>query len=70
LEEANTISSKKLARILRKNQLKEKRKRLADKLKNQEKLTSDEFSLIYDSIWQKGPKVKYQNPDKWIDAFE
>jgi len=70
LEEGNTISSKKLVRILRKKQTKEKQKRLSNKLQKQEKLSSDEFWLIYDSIWQKGPQVKYQNPDKWIDPVE
>ena len=69
LEEANNISSKNIVRLLRKKQLKQKKKIIADKLKNQKKLTSDEFKLIYDSIWQKGPQVKYQNPERWIDTI-
>jgi hypothetical protein len=62
LEEANTVSNKK--------QSKETQKRLANKLKKQEKLTGDEFWQIYDAIWQKGPQIRYQNPDKWIDTVE
>jgi len=67
-EGGNAISSKILVRILGKKQTKGNQKRLINKLKKQQKLTNDEFWLIYDSIWQKGPQVKYQNPDKWIDT--
>jgi len=28
-------------------------------------LSSKEFIEQYDRIWQKGPHVKYQNPDAW-----
>ena len=55
------VFSKKLAEILKpKGKLKEDKKQIVDKLRKQQKLTSDEFWRVYDSIWQKGPEVKYQ----------
>ena len=54
--------------ILRqKSKLKKEQDIVVNKLKEQKKLTSEEFWSVYNSIWQEGPEVKYQNPDKWID---
>jgi hypothetical protein len=65
------IFSKRLAEILRKKgKLGEDKKRIVDKLREQKKLGGDEFWRVYDSIWQKGPEVKYQNPQKWIDSVD
>jgi len=65
------IFSKKIAEILRKkDKLKEDRNRIVDKLRKQQKLSGDEFWQVYDSIWQKGPEVKYQNPQNWISSGE
>jgi len=30
-------------------------------------LSSDNFLERFDAIWQKGPAVRYQNPDAWIE---
>jgi hypothetical protein len=38
----------------------------AEKIKSQKKLSSQEFLKVYETIWQDGPKIKYQNPDAWI----
>jgi hypothetical protein len=64
----NIIFSKKLAKVLRKKGKLEGKKRVIDNLKRQQKLSEDEFWQVYESIWQKGPEVKYQNPHKWIDS--
>ena len=34
----------------------------AAKIENQKRLSNKEFQKVYDSIWQEGPTVKYQNP--------
>ncbi len=34
----------------------------AAKMENQKKLSSKEFSKVYETIWQNGPSIKYQNP--------
>lgn len=31
------------------------------------KMASREFLEIYDKLWKKGPTVKYQNPDGWVE---
>jgi len=70
-EGIRALSVKNLAKILRrKSRLKGEQKIIINKLKKQKKLSSDEFLLVYNSIWQKGPEVKYQNPHKWIDPVE
>ncbi|MCJ7559144.1 hypothetical protein MUO79_00820 [Candidatus Bathyarchaeota archaeon] len=30
------------------------------------RLSSDKFLECFDAMWQRGPFVKYQNPDAWI----
>lgn len=63
-------SSENLIEVLGgKKQLKDNKRRVLNKLKKQEKLTSDEFWLVYNTIWQKGPEIKYKNPDKWVDTI-
>jgi hypothetical protein len=34
----------------------------AEKIENQKRLSNKEFLKVYDSIWQAGPTIKYQNP--------
>ncbi len=29
------------------------------------RLSREEFIILFDVIWESGPKVKYQNPDRW-----
>lgn len=65
----NTISVKRLVEILRRrSKLREEEETVVNKLKEQKKLTSDEFWLVYNSIWQEGPEVKYRDPHKWING--
>jgi hypothetical protein len=68
---ANTIFSEKLVKILNKkskNQL--KKEQIGDKLRKQERLSSDEFWSVYNSIRQEGPEVKFKNPNRWMDPGE
>jgi hypothetical protein len=44
---------------------KEKRVKVKEKLRKQERLTSDEFWQVYESIRQDGPVAKYSSPEKW-----
>jgi len=37
------------------------------KKRKQKRLTSEEFLRIYEILWEEGPKVKYVNPDGWIE---
>jgi len=34
----------------------------ASKIENQKRLSNKEFQKVYESLWQAGPTVKYQNP--------
>ncbi len=34
----------------------------AAKIEKQKRLSNKEFQKVYESIWQAGPNVKYQNP--------
>ena len=34
----------------------------AAKIENQKRLSTQEILKVYETIWQEGPKVKYQNP--------
>ena len=34
----------------------------AAKIERQKRLSNKEFQKVYESIWQAGPTVKYQNP--------
>jgi hypothetical protein len=31
------------------------------------RLSSDNFLKCFDAIWKRGPIVRYQNPDAWIE---
>ena len=31
------------------------------------KMSQKEFSRFYTVIWQRGPQVRYQNPDSWFN---
>lgn len=31
------------------------------------RMKSKEFLEIYDKLWKEGPRVKYQNPDRWVE---
>jgi hypothetical protein len=31
-------------------------------IENQKRLSSEKFQKVYETIWQNGPSVKYQNP--------
>lgn len=37
------------------------------KKRKQKRLTSEEFLRIYEILWEEGPKVKYVNPDNWVE---
>jgi hypothetical protein len=37
------------------------------KKRKQNRLTSEEFLRIYEILWEEGPKVKYLNPDNWVE---
>jgi hypothetical protein len=50
--------------------LKEDRITVITKLKKRERLTHDEFWQVYESIHQKGPSVKYLNPQTWVGIHE
>ena len=39
--------------------------RAIEKIKNQKRLSSEEFLKIYDTLWKQGPELKYQSPDAW-----
>jgi hypothetical protein len=54
----------------KKSKSKLKKDQIGDKLKKRKRLSADEFWSVYDSIWQEGPEVKYQNPNKWVDPEE
>jgi hypothetical protein len=72
-EGGEAIFEEKLIRILtreRKSRLKEDRIRVVDKLRRQERLTDGEFWRVYESIWQEGPEVKYQDPQNWVRSGE
>jgi hypothetical protein len=66
---AKAIFSDKLIKILKKknNKLKKDQDGVVNKLRNQKRLSADEFWSVYNSILQKGPEVRFQNPNKWID---
>jgi hypothetical protein len=36
--------------------------RVVATIENQKRLSSEEFQKVYETIWQNGPSVKYQNP--------
>ncbi|HMK94829.1 MAG TPA: hypothetical protein VK536_05440 [Candidatus Limnocylindrales bacterium] len=40
------------------------------KIQRQERLSSEEFLKIYETLWKSGPKVKYQGPDIWRNSEE
>jgi hypothetical protein len=36
--------------------------RATEKIEKQERLSSQEFLKVYETIWQAGPTIKYENP--------
>ena len=54
----------------KKSKSKLKKDQVGDKLRKGERLSSDEFWSVYNSIRQEGPEVRFRNPNKWIDAGE
>ncbi len=45
----------------------EETNRVMTKMKQQKRLSSEEFLKVYDTIWQQGPTTKYQTPDAWAN---
>ena len=37
------------------------------KIHEEKRLSSEEFSKVYDSLWKEGPAVKYRSPDAWSE---
>jgi hypothetical protein len=37
------------------------------KKSKQKRLTSAEFLRLYELLWAEGPKVKYVNPENWVE---
>ena len=37
--------------------------RAIEKIENKERLSSQEFLKVYDTLWKEGAPIKYQNPD-------
>jgi hypothetical protein len=67
------IFREKIIQILNKKKtssLAENRIAVVTKLKKHERLTHDEFWKVYESIHQKGPSVKYINPQTWVGIDE
>jgi hypothetical protein len=42
-------------------------RKVVAKKRKQRRLTSRELLRIYEILWKEGPKVKYMNPDNWIE---
>jgi hypothetical protein len=32
------------------------------------RMSKKEFNRFYSAIWQRGPQVRYQNPDAWLNV--
>jgi hypothetical protein len=65
--------SQKLIKILNKknkSKLKKDHVVVVDKLRKEERLSSDEFWSVYNSIRKEGPEVRFKNSNKWIDSGE
>ena len=64
------IFGESLIKILNKksNKLKKDNVDVVNKLRKKERLSSDEFWSVYNSIRQEGPEVRFKNPNKWIDS--
>ena len=41
-----------------------------EKIKRQDKLTSEEFWKVHAILQKEGPKVKYTDPDRWYNPSE
>ena len=41
----------------------EEMNQIITKIQNHEKLTSEEFQKVWDTIWKEGPKTAYVNPE-------
>jgi hypothetical protein len=37
------------------------------KKSSHKRMSSQEFLEIYKNLWKEGPKVKYRNPEGWIE---
>ena len=69
IEEEGRIFNKDLIRFLnRKKKLLEIRKDTVEKVIHHDKLNSAEFWKVFDLLQQEGPKVKYSNPDGWLNS--
>jgi uncharacterized protein (UPF0335 family) len=38
------------------------------KIEKQKRLSKEEFTKVYNSLWKEGPPVKFQHPDSWERA--
>ena len=43
---------------------------IVEKIKRQDKLTSEEFWKVHAILQKEGPKVKYTNPDGWYNPLK
>jgi hypothetical protein len=43
----------------------DERSQIMIKLQKHERLTSQEFEKVYETIWKDGPKMVYQKPEDW-----
>jgi hypothetical protein len=34
------------------------------------RMSEEEFTLVYDAIWESGPQVRYLNPDSWVNNHQ
>lgn len=48
-----------LDRTENKEKVDEETTKLIDKLRKQERLSSEEFQKVFDALWKEGPKIKY-----------
>ena len=44
--------------------------RAISKMRNQKRLSSEEFLKVYDKLWRDGPSVNYRTPDDWRNVRE
>lgn len=58
---------KKILARERKGQTKENQKTILNKLEKNERLTSEEFWSVYESVRQEGPEVKYPTTENWAN---
>jgi seryl-tRNA synthetase len=69
LEIEAIAASDKLLKTLKSKKNKDKKiMRAITKMERQKRLSSEEFTKVYNSLWKDGPSVKFQNPDSWERA--